>query len=160
VWMNMLGEFFAHPLAGVIEGRDIAVSENSYLAVASRVGLLGLVPMMIALVLIGLALFRLQRLRRYLGNDALAADVVTAGIVSLLVGSVFDGYLVGTISFQLFYFQVALAIATFLLDYAEQSAWSASAAAEQGHGFDVVMPEDAVGAGVGYGDGPVAHDGY
>lgn len=118
VWGRMYQEFLAHPLTGASGGSTEGHSENSYLLVASRTGMLGLVPFGLALICIGGAIFRLIRVRRLLGPDRDMVDLLYASFFSLALGGMFEGYLFGTFSIPLLSIYVYLAIMTFLIDYA------------------------------------------
>lgn len=121
-WASMYDQFRSSPLIGV-SGEEAAFSENSYLLVLSRTGIVGALPFAISVVLVLGALIRLQRLRPYLGDQVLLADLATAGIGSLALGAMFEGYLYATYSFPLFALWVYAGLALFAIDYGQARAY-------------------------------------
>ena len=81
---------------------EARMSENSYLLIAARSGIIGMIPFLGAMVSIIMGVVKLQRVRRYLSDDIFLPDLVTAGIVSLALGGMFEGYLFGTYNFPVF----------------------------------------------------------
>jgi hypothetical protein len=116
-WKTMFGTFIDSPFIGK-EASESVGSENSFLLVAARTGLVGLIPFTCAIGLIIYGLVRLQRVRRYLGDQQLLADLVTAGILSILLGAMFEGYLFATYSFPLFALFIYVGLMVYLRDYA------------------------------------------
>ena len=82
-------------------------------------GLFGLVPLGAMVVMAVLGLWRLQRKRHLLGDHTMLADVVTASLVAYAVGAMFEGYLLGTMTYQVFGIYIYFAVMRFLLDAAE-----------------------------------------
>ena len=119
VWATLWQQFLDHPLMGVMEG-TVSVRENSYLSTAARVGLFGLVPMIITIFLIVRAIRQTQKIRPLLGDQAALADVAIAGLVSLAAGAITEGYLLATLSIHLVLIYLYLAIFGFIADYVEQ----------------------------------------
>jgi O-antigen ligase/polysaccharide polymerase Wzy-like membrane protein len=115
VWLQMIDEFKSAPLFGMIP-QEIEIQENSYLSAAARTGMIGIAVLGIAMLTIIGSLAKLQMHRANLGEHTLLADLVTAGMVSLAVGAMFEGYLLGMLSSQIFLIYIYLAILAFLLD--------------------------------------------
>jgi hypothetical protein len=117
-WAILFNEFKSSPLIGVATESEFGVVENSYLTVAGRTGLLGFSILLVVLWLIGSSLRRLNRLRAavQLAEFAMMADLVAAGILSILIGAFFEGILVGTLTFMLLALYLFLGLLTFLLD--------------------------------------------
>ncbi len=115
-WRSMFDDFLNNPLFGA-SALESKWSENSYLLIAARTGLLGLIPFSFAFGLVVLAMVRLQRLRKFLGADALLADLVTGGLLSVGTGAMLEGFLLGTYSFPIFTLMIYLALLAFLIDY-------------------------------------------
>jgi hypothetical protein len=130
----MIRSFLSHPFLGSI-GEGFGFQENAYLAVAAQFGLLGLVPMIVAMIAIGTMLRKLQQIRPYLGQHAGMADVVIGVTCSLGIGSCFDAYPLAAIGFHVFLLYITLTVGEFLLDYV--------AATQQAQGVDVVVSPDA-----------------
>ncbi|MGB7160682.1 MAG: O-antigen ligase family protein [Tepidisphaeraceae bacterium] len=116
-WMSMWADFLRSPWIG-IELEEARYSENSYLLTASRTGLLGLIPLLLAVILVIRGLLHLQSARARLGEHALLADLVTGGLVALGVGSLFEGHLVAVYSFPMYAVYIYLGVMAFLLDAA------------------------------------------
>jgi hypothetical protein len=116
VFADMIRLFLQHPFMGSI-GEGFGYQENTYLAVAAQFGLLGVIPMVAAMVAITNTLRKLQHVRPYLGQYAGMADVVTGMTVSLGVGSMFDSYPLAAIGFHVFLLYIVLTIGDFLIDY-------------------------------------------
>jgi len=113
---GMIRLFLQHPFMGSI-GEGFGYQENTYLAVAAQFGLLGIIPMVAAIVAIANTLRKLQHIRPHLGQYAGMADVVTGMTVSLGVGSAFDSYPLAAIGFHVFLLYIVLTIGDFLIDY-------------------------------------------
>ncbi|HEX8523534.1 MAG TPA: O-antigen ligase family protein [Tepidisphaeraceae bacterium] len=122
VWASMFEQFKSSPLLGVNQ-EQAAFSENSYLLVLARTGILGACPFIVACVLMVAAMVRLQRLRPYLGEHVLLADLTTAGLCAIAVGGMFEGYLYATYSYPLFAVWIYGAIMLFLIDYGRAMAY-------------------------------------
>ena len=114
-WSQLVDDFVSSPIIGHI-GDQPAIKENAYLSVAARLGVMGLIPLGVFLALVGKDLFKLHQSRRLLGEDALLADLVTSGLVAMIVGSCFEGFLLGTIAFWVPFIYIYLALLAFLLD--------------------------------------------
>jgi hypothetical protein len=100
VWLRLGGTFWkarwradsgepAFPRRGCL-----AIGESSYLSIAARFGLVCLIPFGLSMFYIARASLRLERSRREFA-DVLLPDLVNAGIVQILLGAVFEGYLLG-----------------------------------------------------------------
>jgi O-antigen ligase len=117
VWQRLTDDFLRNPLFGTISG-ELGISENSYLSILARFGLVGALPFIVAAILITRSMFKLQRVRRRL-DDTMLADLTTAGLVQLAVGAIFEGFLAGTLSPQVLVMYCYLALLAFLLEAAE-----------------------------------------
>jgi hypothetical protein len=117
VWLQLIRDFMSNPVFGVGEAQGLA-SESSYLSVAARVGMVGLVPLAIALTIIVTDLIRLHRVRHLLREQSMLVDLVIGGMVAVLFGALLEGYLIGVIAHQVFILYIYLATITFLLDAA------------------------------------------
>jgi hypothetical protein len=117
VWTELLSQFREHVMWGSMSN-EIGVRENSYLWVAAGTGLWGVIPMLMFMAAVAWQLFKLQRIRRYLGENALLADLATGGMAALGVACMFEGYIAGTMTLQVISAYVYLALTTFLIDAA------------------------------------------
>ena len=114
-WSQLIDDFVGSPFIGHISDRP-AIQENSYLSAAARLGMLGIVPLVGFMGLTCSALVKLQRSRSLLGEDVMLADLVTAGLVSIMVGSIFEGFLLGTVEFWVPFLYIYLSLLGFQLD--------------------------------------------
>ena len=129
VWGVMWNEFVDNPLIGA--SREQATqSENSYLMVASRTGMLGLLPLLWSMALIVSSLLELRRYRRVLGQHRELLDLLLAAFISLAVGALFEGYLFGIFSIPVLSVYIYLALLAFLLDYAKAAVAESALAVE------------------------------
>lgn len=120
-WRPLWDDFVSSPWIGVNEEEASSYSENSYLVVASRVGIVGLIPLLMAMVSGGVSLCQLARRRRFLGEHDDLLDYVTASLAAAATGALFEGYLVGVYVFPVFAIYVDLGLLTFLWDYADRA---------------------------------------
>jgi len=132
VWYWTFQTFLANPLYGSATGA-VGYTENSYLAIAANFGLVGLLPLLFVLVASCFAMFRVWKLRPQLGPHAAMAEMVVAGLFSLFMGALFEGYLGGTLSFPIYMLYVYLCLIPFLIDLAHRQAFYAT-------GMPVAMP--------------------
>jgi hypothetical protein len=102
VWDTMWNLFLENPVFGAdIIGTRLGFGESSWLAIAADTGVIGLGP----LLLFGFSsLNMMYRLRVGSWDHAtqLRASVVIAGMASLLAGSIFEAYLLATLSAPIF----------------------------------------------------------
>jgi len=121
VWTIALEEFAGAPLFGVIGERDQLVFsiESSLFSTLSLLGLSGAVPLMGFVMLLVGGLLRLWSLRWQGRVMPEAADLVLAWCASLLVASVFEGFLLGIMTFAVTVLYLSLAMLAYLFDDAE-----------------------------------------
>lgn len=139
-WAAMWATFLANPLIGA--PADPGASESSFLFVAALAGLVGLVPLFVALGLIARDLLGVFQSRRELGSDAFAADLVMACFVMVIAGAFFEGYLAGFISFPVYFLYLLLTIGSYLRDRIDAVRVPAVGLASGGNGYD-----DGMGGG-------------
>jgi hypothetical protein len=116
IWQELLEEFARHPILGAM-GQELGGGESSYLTVAARLGLFGLIPLAVTFTLAVAGAFQLRRVKRHLANYKLLADMVTASMGCLAVGALFEAYLIGMISVAVCFVYIDLALLAFLIDY-------------------------------------------
>ena len=149
-WRSTVQGFYANPAFGSLTSHQLLV-ENSYITIAADMGLFGLIPLAVAMVMVCVALFKLNRLRRLLGEDTMLADLVIGGFVSLAVGAVFEGYLLGMLNMQVYAIYFYLAILTFIFDRMRQASLEGQPPQEYDAGEPIAEPEPAYDmAGAGY----------
>lgn len=146
-WNVLLSDFSASPMFGRMEGDVVSVGENSYLTTAARYGVFGLALLAVLMAMTATALLRLQRRRGALGEDAMLADVATGGIVALGAGSMFEAFLLGTLSFSISYLYLQLTVVAFLLDWTGAKATQVLAVSdEHAWGHDEYQPAQLMDA--------------
>jgi O-antigen ligase len=119
VWYGQLDQFVSHPLTGTLaSGEEFGYGENSYLAAAARYGIIGIIPLMLAVGLCVVEVIRLNANKRYLRKDAMLVDLVTGCVVALGVGAWFEGYLLASFSFPTYCLLANFAMITALRDLA------------------------------------------
>lgn len=117
VWAAMWRTFNAHPLFGVpLEADRLGYGENSWLAVAATLGIVGLVPLLIFGFSCLRMIFKLNQMATDYPVYATHSNTVIAGLLTLLVGSIFEAFLLGTITFPLLALLLYLALGQYLLD--------------------------------------------
>jgi hypothetical protein len=116
-WNGMWQGFINNLLFGVpLEGDRMGYGENSWLAVASNLGLVGFIPMLMMGWESLKLMWQMYRLSRRQPYYFLQSSTVIAGLGSLLVGSLFEGFLVGNITFSLFAFLTYLLMGAYLIE--------------------------------------------
>lgn len=130
VWRGLFERFLENPFAGEV-GEMWSVGESSYLSTAANSGLIGLLPLALFVGATVWGLFGLQRVRRRLGEEVMLADLITASLVSLLVGAIFEGYLLGTMTFQVFCLYAYIALMRFVREAVQVSEVAAAAEWQQ-----------------------------
>ncbi len=121
VWNVLVDRFFAYPIFGEpIQNGRIGVGENSWLTAGATLGLVGLVP----LLLFGLEclklLISLVRLASQVPRYFFHCSLVISGLVSLLVGSFSEAFLLGNLTFPLFALLVYIALGDYLVNVVQR----------------------------------------
>ena len=113
VWAAMWAMFLKNPLFGA--SFEIASkSENSYLHVAARFGLLGLAPLFAMICLVALSLRRVLTSARVAAEAPDFRDLVFGGLVSIAAGAFFEGFLLGVLSWPVFFLYFYLSLLSWL----------------------------------------------
>jgi hypothetical protein len=118
VWTTLLHRFFENPFIGVMSNETGGYGESSYLAVASSLGVMGLIPFLLALAMIGWSLNHLRRLRSHFA-DSLLVDLVIATLVQCAAGAIFEDYLLGILTVTLLMAFAYMPVLAYLLESAE-----------------------------------------
>ncbi|MFI4859039.1 MAG: O-antigen ligase family protein [Phycisphaerales bacterium JB063] len=116
IWSIMWTEFMDAPIFG--SGSSVT-PENSYLATAANTGVLGLIPLCVFLALLLHAAIKVSFARAHLGALREVPNLVLAGIGSLLIGAVFEAFLLGTLNFALVVLFAYMALLAAALDASE-----------------------------------------
>ena len=115
-WMSQWNAFQNSPLLGNADDLGLA-SENSVLWTLARYGIVGFLPLLVAMGAYAWFLVRLQLARGSLDKPhRLLADLVTSVIVVVGVGSVFEGYLLGQFHIAVFSLLTITVVGQYLFD--------------------------------------------
>lgn len=96
VWERLWDQFQASPLIGT--ALDYVPGESSYLSTLVMAGVVGLVPMLVLVWLLGWTGFKLVRRRRALGSYAVFGDLAVASVAQMLAAWMFEAFALGTIT--------------------------------------------------------------
>jgi hypothetical protein len=116
-WFWMWNSFSNNILFGApLQGDRMGYGESSWLATAANLGLLGFIPM----ALVGLEsvklMWQLNKLSNRNSYYFFQCSTVIAGLGGTLVGSFFEAFLLGNITFSLFAFLMYLIMGAYLLE--------------------------------------------
>jgi hypothetical protein len=134
-WMASISEFLSSPIFGRMRS-DVQAVENSYVAIAARSGIVGIIFFLIIGYQVFSGLVQLQRVRKHLGDRTMDADLCTAGIVALLIGAMLEGYLLSTLNVQLTSLLIYLSMMCTLLDPSKADAPATDAQADELYAYD------------------------
>ncbi len=118
VWAGMWNGFMDNILFGtpLEQGGRLGYGENSWLSVGANLGLMGFIPM----VLMGWEsvkmIWQLNQLSNRNSYYFFQASAVIAGLGSMLIGSFFEAFLLGNITFSLLAFLTYLMMGGYLLE--------------------------------------------
>ena len=119
VWDNKLQEFYSSPIFGSIGKTFVEqtnASESSYLSTAGLMGISGLIPLAITLIsfLITLYVCFINRNSTHFKSETI--DLIISGVFMILISSIFEGFLLGILSFSVLFIFILLTIATCIND--------------------------------------------
>jgi hypothetical protein len=120
VWLALWRAFNDHLIFGApFEGDRLGFGESSWLAAGATLGLLGLIP----LLLFGWSclrmMYQLNQLSHRQPSYRLHSNLVIAGLLALLIGSIFEAFLLGNLTFPLLALLTYLALGQYLLEVAQ-----------------------------------------
>jgi O-antigen ligase len=116
VWQAQWNSFMRYPVLGApLRGDRLGFGENSWLAAAASAGLVGLLPLTLFAYFCLEMMVKLYRIGDH-PDYRLYCSAVTAGLSSLLIGSVSEAYLLGLISFPLLALGLYLVLGQYLLE--------------------------------------------
>jgi hypothetical protein len=114
VWVRQWSTFMEYPIFGEpLTGARPEFAENSWLAMAANTGLIGLLPLLFFGFAIINLLWRLEK--THLNTGRLQKDATVAGLLTLLVGSFAEAYLLGNLTAAIILTQFYIVIGTHLL---------------------------------------------
>ncbi len=93
-----------------------SAGESSYLSVLAGMGTVGGVFMLAFLISTTIFLFTLLKNKHLLGEYSRMANLIASGIITILVASILDDYLLGTTAWQTYFLYTYFAIGTFLIE--------------------------------------------
>ena len=116
-WNGMWQGFKNNPLFGApLESDRMGYGESSWLSAGSNLGLVGFIPMLIMGWESLKLMWQLDRLSKRQPHYFFQSSTAIAGIGSLLVGSFFEPFLLGNITFVLLAFLTYLLMAAYLIE--------------------------------------------
>ena len=139
VWNGMWNAFMDNILFGspLGQGGRLGYGENSWLAVGAAVGLVGFIPM----VMMGWEsmkmIWQLTQLSNRNSYYFFQVSAVIAGLGSMLIGSFFEAFLLGNITFSMLAFMTYLMMGGYLLEVDRFRSYHASIAEEEKYVEDV-----------------------
>ena len=119
VWDTKLQEFYSSPIFGSI-GKTVVeqtnASESSYLSTAGLMGISGLIPLAIALISFLITLYTcfINRYSQHFKSET--TDLIISGVFMILVSSIFEGFLLGILSFSVLFIFILLTMAKCIND--------------------------------------------
>ncbi|UXE61041.1 MAG: O-antigen ligase family protein [Woronichinia naegeliana WA131] len=103
VWQSQLNMFIANPLFGSpLTGDRMRFGENSWLGVASGLGLSGLIPMLIFGWLVIQKIISLDKIAKKNPNYYVYCSSISAGLISMMIGSISEAFLLANLNFYLY----------------------------------------------------------
>ena len=117
VWNGMWSAFMNNIVFGSpLEGDRMGFGENSWLAAGSNLGLVGFIPMMMMGWESVKMIWRLNQLSNRDSYYFSQSSVIMAGLGSMLIGSCFEPFLLGNLTFALLAFLIYLLMGGYLLE--------------------------------------------
>ncbi|NEO94739.1 MAG: O-antigen ligase family protein [Moorea sp. SIO3G5] len=117
VWSAMWRGFSNNPFFGApLRGDRLGYGENSWLAAGATLGLMGFIPMVMFGIECLKMIVKLMGLSKRQPAYFLHCSTVIAGLASLLVGSFFEAFLLGNLSFSLLVTLIYLCLGQYLLE--------------------------------------------
>jgi hypothetical protein len=118
VWAGMWNGFMDNILFGspLAQGGRLGYGENSWLSVGTNLGLMGFIPMIMMGWESVKMIWQLNQLSNRNSYYFFQASAVIAGLGSMLIGSCFEAFLLGNITFSLMAFLTYLMMGGYLLE--------------------------------------------
>ncbi|MDR9405218.1 MAG: hypothetical protein RI580_17500, partial [Halothece sp. Uz-M2-17] len=124
VWRGQLRTFTNYPIFGApLRGDRLGYGENSWLATGASFGLMGFIPLLLFGWECLKMMFQLYQYGKLQPIHQQQCNLVIAGLLSLLVGSFFEGYLLGNLTFSLMSIVQYLILGNFMLQRQRQEKW-------------------------------------
>lgn len=124
-WSRMIETYKENPVWGSKIGRSVSAGESSYLSAAANMGTIGVIFITGLVISFLIFCYKLLSNRHLLGEHARLACLIVSGVITILVASILDDYLLGTTSFQTYFLYAYLTVGTFLLEYINQAKMAA-----------------------------------
>ncbi|WP_099237310.1 O-antigen ligase family protein [Synechococcus sp. BDU 130192] len=117
VWRAMWNAFSAHPFFGApLQSDRLGYGENSWLAIAANLGIVGLIPLFFFGVSCIRLILKLDQIATRSPMYSLHSNTIIAGLAALLVGSIFEAFLLGTITFPSLALLLYLSLGQYLIE--------------------------------------------
>lgn len=116
-WAAMWRAFTTYPVFGApLRGSRIIYGENSWLGAGANLGIMGLFPLILFGVSCMQTIVKISQLSKRNPSYFLQASTVVAGLTSLLIGSIFEAFLLGNLSFALLVLLTYLLLGQYLME--------------------------------------------
>lgn len=103
-------------------GEAISAAESSDLTTLSLMGISGAIPLGVLVLAIGWGAVRVHGARRSGAVDPRQADLVLACVPVILIGSVFEGFFLGILSFSVDWIYGVMSLMAFVVERSEEPA--------------------------------------
>jgi len=135
VWLKLIADFQSSPAFGIMNRttEEISASESSYLTTLSLMGITGAVPLLMLVLATAWQFAALFWVRRSGRVEPTQADFVLGQLVILAIGTVFEGFLLGILSFAVVWVYAVLGFTAALLAVARSAP---DQEVDEGEGYD------------------------
>ena len=118
VWSAMWKGFMNYVVFGVpLRGDRLGYGENSWLAAGASLGLVGLIPLLMFGVECIRMMLRLNQICTVKPIYSLQCNTVIAALISLMIGSIFEAFLLGNLTFALMALLMYLSLGQYLIEF-------------------------------------------
>lgn len=121
LWMSQWRYFNRYFLfGGPLKGDRMRYGESSWFSVAANFGIVGLIPMIFFGIALTGKIVRLLLIKTHKKEIRLYSDFTAGALLTLLVGSVGEAYLLGTITYPMLVFLIYLLIAVQIFNWVKK----------------------------------------
>ncbi|MBI1304442.1 MAG: hypothetical protein GC172_11755 [Phycisphaera sp.] len=118
IWLKLIADFQSAPFFGVMNqsSEEIGASESTYLTTLSLMGISGAIPLSFFVLATTWQFIGMLRARRSGRVEPTQVDFAMGQFVILAIGTVFEGFLLGILSFAVVWVYFVLSFSTALVD--------------------------------------------
>ena len=118
IWLKLIADFESAPFFGVMNEttEEIGASESTYLTTLSLMGVSGAIPLLFFVLATTWQFLSMLRARRSGRVEPTQVDFALGQFVILAIGTVFEGFLLGILSFAVVWVYFVLSVSTVLVD--------------------------------------------